>query len=277
MRQRNPAIKSTSRLMITCILVAILVIAYLGQSTTAGAADNVCIDCHGKLPGKYGEPVKLWQGSIHAANGVACNACHGGDPKDAANAMSPDRGFLGVPKEKDIPAFCGRCHVGVLKDYLASLHGKALGKGGPTCVTCHGNHKVVKASLELINEKSCSLCHSFKQEEIIKGVMAKTESRILAIDAGIAAFKQKGIDTDRLEKGLFAVRNSFHSLFHTVDVARVEMESARIGAELQKLDDLLKGFDAVQRQRRLIGAFAVAGALLFALLFWLLRKTYGRL
>jgi len=260
----------------TCLLAAALLIVPSGEAVAAGAADIVCIQCHGRLPGKFGEPVRLWRGSIHAENGVACDSCHGGDPKDSANAMSPGRGFLGVPKEKDIPAFCGRCHVGVLKDYLTSLHGKALGRGGPTCVTCHGNHRVVKATLELINEKSCSRCHSFRQAEKIRAAMAATEKRILAIDAGIAQFKQQGFDTDRLEKGLFAVRNSFHSLFHTVDTHRVSSESARIQTELQKLADLLAGIGELQRKRRLIGVFAVSGALLIALLLYLLRKTYDR-
>jgi hypothetical protein len=244
--------------------------------TAAAATEIVCIQCHGKLPGKYGEPVKLWRDSIHAENGIACNSCHGGDPKDATAAMSPARGFLGVPREKDIPAFCGRCHVGVLKDYLSSLHGKALGKGGPTCVTCHGNHNVVKASLGLINEKACSRCHDYQQAANIKTAMSATEQQILAIEARTAAFRQQGIDTDRLEKSLFAVRNSFHSLFHTVDVARVGGEAARIQADLKKLDEKLNGIDQQLRQRRLIGAFAVTGALLAALLFYLLGKTYDR-
>jgi hypothetical protein len=262
--------------MMAMLLTAAPLMVPPGQAEAAGAADIVCIQCHGKLPEKYSQPVRLWQGSIHAENGIACNSCHGGDPKDSVNAMSPARGFLGAPRERDIPAFCGRCHVGVLKDYLTSLHGKALGKGGPTCVTCHGNHNVVKATLELINEKSCSRCHNYQQAEKIKAAMAATEKRIVAIDAGIAAYKQQGIDTDRLEKGLFAIRNSFHSLFHSVDSARVGMESVRIQAELQKLDDRLKGIDELQRQRKLIGAFAVAGALLGALLLHLLRKTYDR-
>jgi nitrate/TMAO reductase-like tetraheme cytochrome c subunit len=257
-------------------LAALLFIVPQQQAAAAGSSDIVCIQCHGKLPGKYGEPVKLWQTSIHAENGIACNSCHGGDPKDAANAMSLARGFLGVPKEKDIPAFCGRCHVGVLKDYLTSLHGKALGRGGPTCVTCHGNHAVIKASLDLINEKNCSRCHSYQQAARIKEVMARTENRIVAIDTAIAGFKQQGIDTDPLEKGLFAVRNSFHSLFHTVDSARVSAEAARLETELLKLSDRLKQLDDKMRQRKLIGAFAVAGALLLALLAHLLRKTFDR-
>ncbi len=262
--------------MITIFLVLLVILACPGLSAATGTDEIVCIQCHGTLPGKYAEPVKLWQGSIHQENGIACNSCHGGDPKDAANAMSPARGFLGAPKEKDIPAFCGRCHVGVLKDYLSSHHGKALGRGGPTCVTCHGNHKVFKATLDLINEKSCSRCHSFAQAEKIKAAMSETEKMIMTIETRTAGFKQQGIDTDRLEKGLFAVRNSFHSLFHTVDTDKVVAESARIRAELKKLDDLLNGIDEQLRKRRLFGAAAVAAALLAALLLHLFRKTFDR-
>ncbi len=270
MRQMNVTIKQI------LILAALFMLPQAAAAAVAGPVEIVCIQCHAKLPGKYGEPVKLWQGSIHAENGIACNSCHGGDPKDAANAMSPARGFLGAPKETAIPAFCGRCHVGVLKDYLTSLHGKALGRGGPTCVTCHGNHNVVKASLDLINEKSCSRCHSFKQAEKIKAAMYETEKMILNIETRTAGFKQQGVEVDRLEKGLFSIRNSFHSLFHTVDTGKVGTESARIQTELKKLEYILNGIDEQLQKRKLIGAGAVAGALLAALLFFLLRKTCER-
>lgn len=275
---KNPiALRNSVRLLlITVVPVFAALMSSAVFPSNTGAEEIVCIQCHSKLQGKYGEPVRLWQGSIHQENGIACNACHGGDPRDAANAMSPARGFIGVPKEKDIPAFCGRCHVGVLREYLTSQHGKFLGEGGPTCVTCHGNHSVVKASLDLINEKNCSHCHGFKQAALIKVAMTRTENRILALDARIHELKQTGADTDSLEKGLFSARNSFHSLFHTVDISRVEMETGRIQTELQKLDDLLKAVDDKQRQRKLFGAFAVAGALLAALLSYLLRKTYER-
>lgn len=240
----------------------------------AESVQIVCITCHAKLPVKYSEPVRLWYGSIHAENGIACSHCHGGDPKDSVNAMSPARGFLGVPKEPDIPAFCGRCHVGVKNDYLASAHGKALGKGGPTCVTCHGNHLVIKVSLELINEKSCSRCHSFERARLIRSAMQETEGMIIAIDAGIADFKQEGVNTERLEKGLFAVRNGFHSLFHNVDVEKVRKDSAGIQGELKKLDTQLQQLAEARRKRKLAGAAAVSGALVAALLFYLLKRTY---
>lgn len=260
--------------VIYSLILLFFLAIYTAPIQAAETPEIVCVKCHAALPGKLGEPVKLWRDSIHAENGIACNNCHGGDPKDTVNAMSPMRGFLGAPKETDIPAFCGRCHVGVLKNYQASPHGKALGKGGPTCVTCHGNHLIVKASLDLINEKSCSRCHGFERAKAIKGVMRQTESLILDIDGRINAFKGRGADTDRLEKGLFAVRNRFHSLFHEVDTNKVGSESTQIIDELNKLAQDLDGIDESRGKRKIIGAIVVAGALFAALLLYMLKKTY---
>ena len=254
--------------------VLLLVIALPVALQAMSQDEIVCIRCHSALEGKLGAPVKLWKGSIHAENGIACNNCHGGDPMDAVNAMSPGRGFLGAPKTSDIPAFCGRCHVGVKNNYLQSAHGLALGKGGPTCVTCHGNHAVIKASLDIINEKNCARCHSFERARIIRETMRETESHIADIDGKINQFKGKGTDTDKLEKGLFAARNRFHALSHTMNADKLRNESAGINAELNKLEGILQGIAEEQAKRKIIGAFAVGLALIVALLFHLLRKGY---
>lgn len=254
----------------------VMALGFLTIGTNASAVEEiVCVQCHGAQPGRLGEPVKLWRGSIHAENGIACNDCHGGDPKDLVNAMSPARGFLGVPKEVDIPAFCGRCHVGVKKDYMQSAHGRALGKGGPTCVTCHSNHLVVKASLDIINEKTCTQCHSFERARIIKAAMQQTEGMIVSITGKIDGFKSEGVDVDALQKGLFSVRNRFHSIFHEVDVEKVKRESAQIDADLQKISVTLQKIDDERRKRKLAGGVVVAGALAAALILYLLRKSYG--
>ena len=259
---------------------ALLLLAFAAVLPGVAAAEEpveiVCIQCHSKQAGKIGEPVALWRQSVHAENGIACNGCHGGDPKgsDAGSAMNPARGFQGAPKEADIPAFCGKCHVGVLKDYLASAHGRALGSGGPTCVTCHGNHKVLRASLDLINEKDCTRCHGFDRARIIRDAMVKTEGKIVALDGRIQTYKGQGADVDRIEKALFAIRNRFHTLFHDQNVDKVWDESVRIDAELGKLDGAMIIMDETQRNRKIAGAIAVAGALLAAALLYLLKKTY---
>jgi len=269
-------LRSSLQAAFGALILAALCLAAPQPAPAAGAEQpgTVCIQCHGSLPDRLGAPVKLWRASIHAENGISCNGCHGGDPKDAADAMNRSRGFLGAPKEGEIPAFCGRCHPGVMKDYLASAHGRALGQGGPTCVTCHGNHAVVKASLELINEKSCTRCHSFERARAIRDAMQQTEGYIVGIDRRIRGFQAQGVDTDRLGQGLFAVRNRFHTMFHDVDVARVKGESARINAELGKLDRDLKVVEEARAKRKIAGGIAVAGLLLMAVLFHLLRKTY---
>ena len=256
------------------VLLSVVLVTILPHIAAAELPKIVCTQCHGSLTGRLGEPVKLWEQSIHAENGIACNACHGGDPMDAVNAMSPARGFLGVPKEKDIPAFCGRCHVGVLRDFTASAHGRALGKGGPTCVSCHGNHLVVKASPALIDEKSCTRCHSFEKPKLIKAAMQETETRLSKIGDKLAAYKWKGADVERLEKSLFSARNSYHSLFHELNVEKVKDGSERVGNELNKLERVLQEMDEMRKKRKLAGGIAVAGALLAAGLLYLLRRGY---
>jgi len=239
------------------------------------SAETVCIQCHPGLPEKYSQPVTLWRGSIHAESGVTCHSCHGGDPNDMANAMSPERGFLGVPKGKEIPPFCGRCHIGVLKDYMASAHGMALGKNGPTCVTCHGSHAIIRANLDLINEKSCTRCHSFDRARLIREAMKDTEGMITDADKRLKAYKKIGGDTEKLEKSLFAVRNSFHTLFHDVDVEKVKKETAQIQGEVKKVSGTLDKMDATMNNRKKAGFAAICLALLAAVLFYFLRKTYS--
>lgn len=256
------------------MLILLLALSGTGGAKATELPQIVCIQCHGAMPGRLGEPVKLWQGSVHAENGIACNSCHGGDPNDAANAMSPARGFLGAPKAQDVPAFCGRCHVGILQDYLASAHGRALASGGPNCVTCHGNHQIVRASLDLINEKSCSRCHSFERARLIRAAMEETEQLIAANDERIKSYRAKGVDVERLDKTLFSLRNRFHSLFHNVDTDKVRRESGQLQVELKGVAHDLDTLDQSMADRRFMGGIAIAVALLAAVLLRLLRKTY---
>ncbi|HJV33703.1 MAG TPA: cytochrome c3 family protein [Geomonas sp.] len=256
------------------VLLCVLSLLQPHRAQGAEPPETVCIQCHSGLPDKLGAPVNLWKTSIHAENGISCNSCHGGDPKNAADAMNRSLGFLGAPKEEQIPAFCGRCHVGVMKDYLASKHGKALGKGGPTCVTCHSNHHVLKASLDLINEKTCTQCHTFERAAAIKAAMQQTEGYIVGIDQRIAALQKVGVDTEEMGKSLFSIRNRFHTLFHDVDVQRVKTESTQINGDLAKISTQLTAIEDSRTKRKIAGGVAIFCVLLIAFLFHLMKKTY---
>jgi hypothetical protein len=104
--------------------------------------------------------------------------------------------------------------------------------------------------------------------------MQETETMISALDARITGFKQVGVDTDRLEKNLFALRNQYRSLFHSVEVDKVRNESARLQSELKKVDLSLQSLDEAKIKRKLVGAALIAVALIAALLAYLFRSTY---
>ncbi len=104
--------------------------------------------------------------------------------------------------------------------------------------------------------------------------MQQTEAHIQAIEWRLSRYQSIGVDTERLGKELFSVRNSFHSLFHEVNTALVKSESGRINAELSKLDGELQLIDDEQGRRRVVGGIAVALLLALALLAFLLRKTF---
>lgn len=256
-------------------LPALIFGAGLSLPAAAFAAEISCIQCHAPQPGPLGAPVKDWQGSVHQQNGIACNDCHGGDPTLLSmEAMSPQRGFLGVPAPEAIPDFCGRCHIGVKEDYLASAHGQALGKGGPQCVTCHGNHAIQRASSDLINPKDCSRCHEYGRAEEMKQAVVETDRMISRLQEQLQGLHRIGIATKEMEGQVFAARNDFHRLFHTVKVEVVRDKTAAVQA---KLSDVQKAAAAIRLeldQRRIFGAGVVGLLILAGVLLLLIRRTY---
>ncbi|HAD04572.1 MAG: hypothetical protein A2091_08145 [Desulfuromonadales bacterium GWD2_61_12] len=254
-----------------------LTAAYAESTSASGeaaAAETVCLQCHGGQAGRLGAPVSPWRQSIHAKNGISCHDCHGGDPADFAQAMSPERGFLDVPAAAAIADFCGRCHVGVREDYLASAHGRARERG-PHCVTCHGSHTVQAATLELINAKDCSRCHEFGRAGQIKEAVAAVDARILAVERDIAAMHRIGFATRELQDELFNLRNAFHRLFHTVDVNKVRKETEDFSRQLDFLDGKIAALHAELQWRQLVGSGVILLLLAAGVLLLLLRKTYA--
>ncbi len=247
---------------------------FSGQPSFA-ATTTVCIECHGDLPGDLGEvPVAEWQTSVHARYQTSCHDCHGGDPTDYAMAMTAERGFIGVPEYEDIPAFCGRCHVGVEEDYRESLHGQVLAFGGPNCATCHDNHAVQVATIDLINEDSCSRCHSYERPALIKEEISATETMLSQLETSIAALYRVGIDTSRLEDELFATRNDFRRLFHSVDIDKIRAQTAQFHSDLEQTKAAVAELEDTMGQRKLAGGALVLLLLLGGCIGLLIRRSY---
>lgn len=262
------------RLMIRSVGTLALGLALVFCGSLAQAEEAVCLQCHEGLDDRLSTPVAEWRTSIHAKNGISCSDCHGGDPTDFGMAMSPERGFVGVPEYGEVPAFCGRCHIGVKDDYLNSAHGKALNSGGPQCVVCHGNHNVQQANLELINQQDCSRCHEFGRAEEIKSAMGETDRMIAGIRVDLGKLAKLGIRVKEMEGETFALSNDSHRLFHTIEVEKVRNETA---AFLQRGAGIREEIQAIQDElgdRKLLGIAAAGMLFLLSLICFMIRKTY---
>jgi hypothetical protein len=152
-----------------------------------------CEGCHGDTDLFDADSLRMveeFHGSAHAAVGLSCHDCHGGNPdpavaEDMMAAMDEgfaDNPYVGVPERGAVPGFCGRCHsdpnymkrfkpdarVDQEREYWTSHHGRALQEGDAnvaTCIDCHGTHGILAAenpdSLVFPTQvaETCRRCH----------------------------------------------------------------------------------------------------------------------
>jgi hypothetical protein len=151
-------------------VLAVLGLTFHGASSADAqktAAPNTCADCHLSSPAAPGSThVETWDRSPHGRGNVGCSACHGGDP----TAVEPGQAHRGIlpstepqsPRHRlNIPALCGKCHMGPLTAFESSRHYDLLRTGhdeGPTCITCHGASDGRVLSAKALATR-CSSCH----------------------------------------------------------------------------------------------------------------------
>jgi hypothetical protein len=160
----------------------------LAQSPAS--APNNCVSCHKELDDEdLTPPATAWDEDVHAAAGLTCASCHGGDPAanvddgDYTRAMDPAKGYIGVPSHRDIPSVCGKCHsdasymhafdpnvpVDQVAQYLTSVHGKKLREGDEKvaeCASCHKAHGILSTKdprapvYPTKIPETCGACHA---------------------------------------------------------------------------------------------------------------------
>lgn len=243
--------------------------------------ESACIECHvsDTMDAKIRNIPQNWKVSIHNQHNVSCHDCHGGDPKDASMSMSHSRGFVGAPAYTEVPEFCGRCHIGILKNYLESGHGKALksSRKGPNCVTCHGSHKearyIRKAGIDIINEQLCTQCHSYERAKTMKQALFVIEKKIGDIDKKLEELKSEGIFVEDQAKALFSTEAEFRTLFHTVDVSLVKERTDEFKEKLAPLEKNIQSTIHELRFRRNFSAFIMLLFSAMGIVLFLLTKT----
>jgi len=261
------------------VAVIVLLLAVPGFSQTKGdeILNSVCLDCHDSdmmNPELRAVPSE-WKKSWHFQNGIACHDCHGGDPKDSAMAMSPERGFSGKPQYGQVPEFCGKCHIGILKNYLESGHGKALKSNGsgPNCVTCHGSHGIVMADIDIINETLCSRCHTYDRAKAMKQALSVTENKLRDVRNGLRTLKASGVFTGDEEKTLFSTEASFRTLFHSVDVGLIKERTDEYIYKLDQIESREKQVFQELAFRRKFSAFLMCVFLGIGIVLVLMSKA----
>jgi nitrate/TMAO reductase-like tetraheme cytochrome c subunit len=251
----------------------LLLFAYVSP-VASQEPESSCISCHTAMGGDLANPVELWQDSIHKQNGISCNNCHGGNPAlQDTDAMGPQEGFVGAPTEEGVPQFCGKCHVAVMENYMKSPHWLTEKKEHPVCTTCHTAHHQQRATLDLINEKNCSRCHTYERAKKIKFVMQGTETEINQLNNSIEKVKQEGFDTKSLEDALFANRNQFHRLTHVLSADLIIDRTGTITDDLNKIGNDVEIDENIIRRRKIFGAILVAFLFISAFVIHNYRKS----
>lgn len=129
---------------------------------------QTCGRCHGdeKLAATHQIPVpQAYQQYLESVHGqgllksgllvvATCADCHG------THEIQPKSDPRSRIHPTQIPQTCGRCHVGVLKEHEAGVHGAS--PQGPVCIDCHRTHATPSPQapgFRLASVLACANCH----------------------------------------------------------------------------------------------------------------------
>jgi len=178
------------------VILAAALAGLLAAPPLPAATKNSCVDCHRELEPEMARPIAEFGRSIHAARGLECTACHGGDPTDEdITAMDPDKGFKGRPSRDEIAALCASCHADAaymkrfnpkpyvfsIAEWKTSVHCKLESEGDKkvaTCTGCHGVHDIRSPDDPTSRvyhrnvPETCAACHN---PEYMKGRPGKAD------------------------------------------------------------------------------------------------------
>lgn len=274
------------------ILLLILTGVVLFLILDASASGNSCIDCHKTLTPFTEEQMRFnqiriqhlerkvtcslecheerirnlttanyqqWSESVHALKGVTCEACHGGDPKQATkekahanlkNTTDPESPVYYT----NVPKTCGNCHPKELTNFENSKHFQRLEalKLAPTCTTCHVPHTFTVMNPEDFRT-TCGNCHSvytkvapydipLRAEDLLRKVN-KLKFNIDMAREDIFWAKKNGTDVTQAEAYTDNALNILQNLapmWHEFNLTHFEDEIDAANKEVKKAEELVK-------------------------------------
>jgi hypothetical protein len=241
---------------------------------------SACIQCHtsDEMGPEMHEITRQWKESFHAKHNISCHDCHGGAPEDASMSMMHQRGFKGTPTDRDIPEFCGTCHIAFKDNYLQSGHGKTfLDTGeGPSCVTCHGSHNIQQASMDIINEQLCSQCHTYERAQEMKQALFMVESKLSNVEETLGRLELSGINVDNQRRIFYRNHAGFRALAHSIDVDAVRTKSGNYIKKLEIIESEINESFKQLKFRRNFYAYLFLLFIGLSILAFLLSKSYDQ-
>lgn len=222
-----------------------------------------CSSCHAGLEkSALRDPAtQMARKDVHAAAGLGCVSCHGGDPAAKVAALAHAKDFVARPATSDAAvALCSKCHEKPAENFLKGPHhlAKDVPKK-PNCSTCHGAHGVQTAGLQLIGEPLCVSCHTFPQAGRIRKALFEAEHDVEVLDKELARAGGEEAQRARLKQARSQLRGHAHALDMltlTRNAAQVEAVVDEVRAkELPKLK--ARSFGKVARGAGLVLAAAI--------------------
>lgn len=274
----------------SCIFIMLIGIFLLVPNVTA--SDNSCIDCHKTISPfieieKQFNQIRVehleknvscslechedrvrqlatanyqqWSESVHALNGVTCDVCHGGDPKQADKNASHKNMLKRTDPQSpvyytNVPATCGKCHSKELSTFQNSKHYQKLEalKLAPTCTTCHAPHRFTVLDPEEFRN-FCGNCHSVYKKvapydipvraEYLMGGVNKLIFNIDMANQDIFWAKKNGTDVTQAQKytdDALATYRGLAVLWHEFNLTHFEDELDRGNAQIKRAEDIVK-------------------------------------
>ena len=249
------------------MLSSIILIGFLNLA--AAQPVETCTTCHAGLErSSLRDPVRQISSpgfkDVHAAVGLGCVACHGGNPAAADALTAHATSFVSRPARGEaIQQMCGKCHTKPAESWLKGPHNLARAhERRPDCSTCHGAHGVKVASIDLIAEPLCSSCHTFNQASRIYKALFDAERDLGSLDAKLALSGNAIEGRARLADA----RSNLRGLTHSLDL----MVITRNAAEALAVVDEVRAKELPKLQARDWGRYGrIALAVLAALVLLL--------
>jgi hypothetical protein len=164
-----------------------------------------------------------------------------------------------------------------MEKHLGSPHGENV---NPTCVFCHGHHRVEAPATSIIQPGRCTACHDFKNAEQIRDILERTERTIGELEELAVVLEKYHYKNLALEEmhhhsrsTITQLRVAFHS-FNLGDVTNFSSQLEAVLAQTHRTLEVVRDKEGARRVQTRIGVVIAAFVLLFAALLMQYKRLY---